>query len=207
MGHKEYISGYYVSQRDKYGSGHLNNLWRTQRSQFKRFLQVTRLFDLQGKSIVDVGCGYGDLYSWLVDHDITPAKYIGVDIDQDHVEHAHKRLPEECELHVGDYLEMDLGEQDYTICSGSLNYDMDDWLEFATGVLDKMWQTSSIGIVFNLESPLGIEQEPDAEWRKYRKLDLEYWLKYAMSKTSRFSLLHDYMPADYTVMMSKEPFK
>src|SRR5256714_8895013 len=60
-------------------------------SQEKRFQTTLSLGDLHGKRLLDVGCGFGDLLSWLNARGIEP-RYTGIDICRPMIERCRKRF-------------------------------------------------------------------------------------------------------------------
>src|SRR5947209_1140547 len=58
-------------------------------SQEKRFAAALSLGDLHGKRLLDVGCGFGDLLSWLNARGVEPS-YTGVDICKPMIERCRK---------------------------------------------------------------------------------------------------------------------
>jgi len=64
--------------------------WDTQKNQFKRFESAVSLLDLRGKTIVDIGCGFGDFFDFLKSKKIKVKSYLGIDINQGLLEVANK---------------------------------------------------------------------------------------------------------------------
>ena len=63
--------------------------------------------DLSGKSVLDFGCGKGDLYSYIRDRGIH-VQYCGIDINENLIELAKNKYPE-AEFHA-----LDIEETDFT---------------------------------------------------------------------------------------------
>src|SRR5207253_1982593 len=59
-------------------------------SQERRFEALLALGDLHGASLLDVGCGFGDLLGWLHARGIRP-RYFGLDICAPMIEHCRRR--------------------------------------------------------------------------------------------------------------------
>ena len=57
-----------------------------------RFQVLTEIGDLRNATILDVGCGFGDLCRFLEKKKLN-VKYHGVDINQDFIDVAKKRNP------------------------------------------------------------------------------------------------------------------
>ena len=57
-----------------------------------RFQSLSSLFDLKDASVLDIGCGFADLYTFLKDNDQAPADYLGIDLVPELTEEAIRRL-------------------------------------------------------------------------------------------------------------------
>lgn len=73
-----YLAPYLAAAR-KHGAGFRSLLWASPQTQAIRFRAVAQSVDMMGRRILDVGCGRGDLYSFLTDHGIVPHEYIGIE--------------------------------------------------------------------------------------------------------------------------------
>lgn len=199
---------YYKDNNIKYGIGAPQNLWKDPMLQSQRFNKILQIIDLNNSSLLDVGSGYGDLYIYAKKQNIKIKTYIGIDLVKEHCDVALKNLPTKCSIIHGDFLLTDIEDQvDYCILSGGLNIFCEDWLSFAHGMIDKMWNIASVGIVFNLRSPesINITGININQLNKIKNnLASSYWCNYAESKTKRFALYHDYVDYDYTIALWKE---
>lgn len=65
--------------------------WDNKENQFQRFESAVSLLDLTGKSVVDIGCGFGDFFEFLKTRKIKIASYLGLDINDDLLAVAQKR--------------------------------------------------------------------------------------------------------------------
>ena len=77
----------YQARLDEHGPSAKALGWYKGR-QILRMQTLTSLYDFRGKSVLDIGCGFGDLLKYLP-HDIT---YKGVDLMPDFVEVARSRF-------------------------------------------------------------------------------------------------------------------
>jgi SAM-dependent methyltransferase len=69
----------YVRAAQQHGSDFPSLLWASPHTQAARFDAIQRLADLQGKSVLDVGCGRADLLAFLLARGVRPADYIGIE--------------------------------------------------------------------------------------------------------------------------------
>lgn len=194
----------YKEKNETYGKGSLQGLaWNREETQTRRFKKFIELFDFNEKSVLDVGCGYGDFYHFLLDNGRKPKAYIGCDLMPEHCEIARERLPTDCSIIEGDFLKCSVPKVDISVLSGTLNAEFDGWLEITRNIVDKMWASSSEGIAFNMQSSHGLRGDYKERVLNSRKIDPGYWCEYAHSKTCKYGLYHDYMHYDYTIGMWK----
>ncbi len=71
-------------------------------SYYERPATISLLGDVQGKRVLEVGCGTGPLTQWLVDHG---AKVVACDVSAAMLEIARSRVGENAELHHHDLAE------------------------------------------------------------------------------------------------------
>ena len=105
----------------------------------------------KGSSILDVGCGTGDLSAFLRKKRITD--YVGIDIYEPSLERAREHYPQETFIN-GDLLQLTLPRTfDYTFCSGGLTLRLTiDNYDFMYSMLEKMWKVTNVGLAFNFLS-------------------------------------------------------
>ena len=60
--------------------------WGSKEQQEFRFAEVLKRLDAKGKSILDIGCGFGDLFNFMKSCSFDFDKYIGWDITPDFIE-------------------------------------------------------------------------------------------------------------------------
>lgn len=82
---------FYSALVEKYGINVKSLDWGSRESQELRFKILSQLTDLNAKSILDVGCGLGDLYGWLEKNNIK-TNYKGIDITPKMIEKAKERF-------------------------------------------------------------------------------------------------------------------
>ena len=75
-----------------------------------RFDILTSLYDCRNKTVLDIGCGFGDLNITL-EQKFKSYRYLGCDLCEDLVAEGRKRYPNAHFL-VGDFLELSLARQE-----------------------------------------------------------------------------------------------
>jgi SAM-dependent methyltransferase len=121
--------------------------YNSESSQQIRFRVLRELLPerLAGLTLVDVGCGFGDLLRYFQEADDPPGRYIGMDLHERMVEVARERTGAEI-LH-GDVLSDELPRADWYVCSGSLN---NFTLEETRSAVERCYAAAGSGLVFNL---------------------------------------------------------
>lgn len=104
----------------RYGDNAEGVHWRSTESQQIRFKVLRDLLppDLSRISLVDVGCGLGDLYAFLAARNDLPRQYIGLDAVQAMVERARSRSG--CAILRCDVLTDPLPDADWYLASGAM---------------------------------------------------------------------------------------
>ncbi|MGR5237071.1 class I SAM-dependent methyltransferase [Vibrio alfacsensis] len=124
--------------------------WQDKFSQFCRFEALCRDVDLDGISILDVGCGYGDLLEYLEINGIRPKSYIGIDQHKPFISKARQRsFHSEATFICGDFSKLVLPRCDYVFASGSLNYQSSN-PNHTIEMIERMYQIANRACVFNL---------------------------------------------------------
>ena len=79
MNRIDVLKNHYEPRLQKYTENSRVLDWESEDAQLKRFRAMTDNIDLNGKRILDIGCGCGDLYGMLKASE-TRIIYTGVDI-------------------------------------------------------------------------------------------------------------------------------
>lgn len=153
-------------------------------------------------SVLDVGCGLGDLHQFLLESDIDH-EYTGLELVSEMATFAQNKFPNANWI-VGDVY--DLNEEkkyDLVVASGTFNLKMEEktgiWLEYVESSLSKMYNLASACVSFN-----ALSAHSD-----YRVTDLFYFeenwaLNFAQSKTRFFELSYLTPLYEFTLTMIKE---
>jgi SAM-dependent methyltransferase len=127
--------------------------WRTQSNQYLRFFQLVDNIDFNFSSILDVGCGVGDLWEYLNQNHFNLKEYKGIDILDKMIEGAKLKYPYikdkfEC-IDVFDYFK----KYDYVVAGGAITTrlfeDDEEQKSFGFNFIDKLNTLSEKGFVFN----------------------------------------------------------
>jgi SAM-dependent methyltransferase len=166
-------------------------------SQEKRFAAAAALGSFHGKRLLDVGCGFGDLLSWLTARGIEP-RYTGLDICQPMIERCRRRFSGTgARFMIGDALTFVTDEPyDYIVASGIFGYKAADTRQRVQPTLERLFDLTRFGLAVNFLSRRAPARSPG---RLY--LHPADVLQFALKLTPAVRLDHTYMPNDFTVCM------
>ena len=141
----------YEDRYNKYGYDVKTVGWGSVETQQLRFKVLCDIADLTDKSICDLGCGFGDLYPYLLER-FGRIAYHGIDLSNKLVSEAQSKYPE-ASFEVRDMLnDGDFGKYDFVLCSGALNFKIDDNENYIKKMLYRMMEITTKGISVNFLS-------------------------------------------------------
>jgi len=142
------ILKHYAKLYKKFGSSPASIGW-TRGKQDIRFNAITEIGRLNNSSILDVGCGFGDLLSFL-DKRKLQVKYTGVDINQKFIEIAKKKYQKSI-FEVRDIEEKPFTKKfDWVFAIGTTNHGGS--YRYIQQLLSQMFRISKKGIVMDFLS-------------------------------------------------------
>jgi len=181
---------FYTSAIELYGTSAKGVNWHSKRTQELRFDIILTLLpkNLQNHTIVDAGCGFGDLYLYMLKKKKEPKEYIGIDTLVDMYSIASEKTGKE--IIIADITKDKLPCADYYICSGAMNV----LNEFETHLfIQNCFSTCREGFVFNI-----LYGESESE--TYNYLTKDEILNIANSlHVERVEFKEDYLSNDITV--------
>ena len=169
--------------------------WADAASQLARFEVLARQVDLRNKSLLDVGCGLGDLWGFLRDRRLR-VDYTGVDILERMVQTAREAYPDgrfvAADVFAGG---LDPKRFDVTFCSGVFNLNLGNNRQFLQAALSRLLELTGEVVVFNLLH----ERTP----RRY-----DHCFYYNPADVSQLvrglgchsQIVDDYLPNDFTIL-------
>ena len=199
---KRFIINYYNKTINKYKKGTKVVGWGSKKSQQIRFQILSEIGNLNGKSVLDVGCGLGDLYRFLEKNKkIRLKKYVGIDINPLMIAEAMKRYPG-IEFRVVDLLKNNFKESfDYVLASGLFGIKIPNWEKVSYKLLGKLYKISKIGVGVNFLSTLTPFKKDKMSYRT----DPAEILNFIYNDINqKFVLRHDYKPNDFTIYIYKK---
>jgi len=190
---------FYDKQVKQYGNSVHAVAWGSTTSQEMRFDILSQVGDLNGKNILDVGCGLGDFYSWLHRNGIK-ANYEGIDITASMIQQATKKYPQ-AKFKTLNILELNelTHTYDYVFASGIFNRKIKDHKHFVHEMIKGMFGLCYRAIAFNIMSINADFMKEDEYYA-----DPDALFKFCCTLSQNVVINHDYMPHDFTVFMYKD---
>jgi len=173
-----------------------------QESQFRHFSRLLALDPMMqylGRSILDVGCGFGDLLGYMNDYDNHSFEYTGYDIVPGMITHARVKYPDG-HFETQDILELPNDTSlrfDYVFASGVIVWLPEgDWGTFIQFV-KRMFLLCNVGVAFNMYSTHVPEIVPGRFYADPWDVMMQCWY----NVTKRIKIDHGYMPETYVVYL------
>ena len=206
---KDYFEGLLA----RHGENYKALDWNSPESQRLRFKIFKEIFiygkKASGISLLDVGCGLGDLYGFLKAEGLLNRhriSYTGSDISARLLEAARKRYPDAL-FELKDILEdRYIPKYDYVFCSGVFNIrttDQNEHLDFVKEMIFRMYVLAGCGVAINFLSEGALPRAEDPNASHYFYFEPEKIMRFWRFVCSRFILRHDYHPGDFTAYLLK----
>jgi len=170
--------------------------WGSDEQQHFRFEQVRRGIPLEGKSVLDIGCGFGDLLSYCLDAGCKPENYTGWDINSELISEAKQQHPEST------FTVLNLAERDginavaqVGVMLGVLNFNFKDTYDnksFSKMMIEKAFSAVSESLIVDFLSMYRTPDYPEEDFVFYH--NPAEMLAFALELTPNVRLLHDYAP-------------
>lgn len=166
--------------------------WYSYATQEIRFDMLKKVGDLSNKTILDVGCGYADLFKHIPPN----TNYTGVDIDPFRIQMAKQKYPE-ANVFVLDILDETVDAQfDYVVASGIFSIPTPNHTQWMISNIEKMFKLSKIGIAFNF-----ITTNAKYKLKDYLYRDPEEVIGYCNLISGSVNIEQNYLNNDVTIYM------
>lgn len=192
---KNRILDFYESALKMYGTDPRSVHWAGEETQKVRFEVLNKVANLNGKRVLDVGCGLGDLYKFFITNEI-PVDYTGIDIVPAFIARARERFPGATFI-VADVFSVN-EQYDYVLASGALNFAVAGGKEYYFLMIKKKFECSQSGLAFNM-----LNKAEHSNDETYISYDVDEVVVYCKTLTDKVVVVADYLPWDFTVYMYK----
>lgn len=198
---RESIRNLYNERFADHGADHRTVGWGSAADQNLRFAVLCRQLSLEGKAILDVGCGLGDLVPFIravAGEDFT---YHGIDISESLLENA-QRLHGSERIRFSAIEPLQLTDEPYDIAfvSGALSFRIKDNIGYAREVIARLFSVTREAVALNF-----LTTYVDFEAEKNFHYSPEDMLRYCKSLTKYVNLYHDYPLWEFTVQLFHKP--
>ena len=173
--------------------------WACAESQQTRFAVLADNVDLTGRSLLDIGCGLGDLWAFLNERG-AGVDYTGVDIIEKMVLAARDRYPNG-RFVLGDVFGADpFGGRtfDVVFCSGAMNLNLGNNRKFLPVAVSRMLDLAGETVAVNL-----LHARAAGRDRTYFYHDPDDVRELLAHLPCEIHILQDYLPNDFTVICRK----
>jgi SAM-dependent methyltransferase len=195
---KKVAKDIYKQAFDKYGESPKSLHWVNYASQAIRFKNLVADLELEDKSILDAGCGMGDILPFIYTR-ASRFDYLGVDINKDFIKVARKRYDGH-KFKVGDPFFGRIRHRfDVVLSCGVMNENIPDWLEVRKQMIANLFENTRETLAFNMAGSLSYIP-PDS---KIAYADAQQIYDYCKSLTSQVSLKTGYSNYDFTIIMRR----
>lgn len=197
--YKKITEQHFSNLFDIYGDDVKSLDWGSELGQKLRFQILTEPIREDRFTILDVGCGRGDLYEFLKSIGKEP-QYKGVDLNHKIIRLAkEKYAKQKVQFDVQDILDDDFhGHYDYVVASGIFYLRFSDNETYFNKMIKKMMHLTDKALLFNMLSAYCTTKEP-YEYYFYP----EEIVRLLSSEGHKFNLRSDYKPNDFTIYLYK----
>jgi len=181
----------------RYGH-HANALyWSSREIQEIRFRVLAEIGIESGDSLLDVGCGFGDLKRWFDAQEML-VDFTGIDLSPDLIRIAQEIHPNSTLL-CGELDDFDFKPQsfDWVVLSGALNEQLHDNGAYARRTIARMFELCRNGLAFNLLDARSLSAH---DLQTHQPQDM---LDYCQGLCANVRLIDDYLDNDFTIYMRK----
>lgn len=195
---RQRVIDFYDNRYDQFGGDVKSVGWGDIESQRLRFKILTEIAALSGQRICDLGCGFGDLYSYLKEH-FKNIEYLGIDLSEKLIGEARDRYPKTV-FEVRDILkELPQEKFDYVLSSGALSFKMKSHEKYIERMLEAMMAMSTKGVAVNF-----LSSYVDYKLDKNFHLSPEKAIKMGRQLTRFVAVRHDYPLYEFTMYLYHE---
>jgi SAM-dependent methyltransferase len=174
--------------------------WGSKEQQEYRFMQtLSSPYDFEGKTILDIGCGFGDYANFLIEQNIPFGQYIGWDINPDLSAEAKKRYKDNSKVQFETVnlssLENIQPVADIAVMLGVLNFNLKGQLdnyEYSESMIQKALPLVKELMIVDFLSEYRTSGYPKEEFVFYH--NPVKMLEFALLFSENVELKHNYAP-------------
>ena len=182
----------YNKRLKEYGDNPRTLGWDNHKSQIIRFQTATKYTEFDNRTILDIGCGLGDFYEYLDEHNEIQS-YKGIDINDKLLSMCIKKYPE-CGFENRNILLNNFNDKRFDIVTlfGLLNFKIENNIEYTKQMINEAWKITNKNLIVDFLSSNLTKDYPKEDFVYYHNpkdvLDISFEL------TDDLILLHNYRP-------------
>lgn len=196
---KQRVIERYNQRLEKYGPSFEVLASGTEERRLIHYEVLSEIGDLNGKSVLDLGCGFGDFLGFLQDKGVN-VDYTGYDINPNLIKYAKEKYPMG-KFFVVDIQKEDFPDFDYIISNEAFNLtlmDVDNY-DYIKEILEICYSHSRIGVAIEfLSSYVDFESKEGFHYQPEKVFSISKGI------TKRVSLRHDYPLFDFIIYLYKD---
>ena len=159
-----------------------------------RFNVLTENWLLEDSSVLDLGCGFGDLYGYITDKNFE-ISYLGLDSSRIILDIAEKKYPSaNFELFDLNSLATENRKFDYIFASGIFNDARPEAFDFINSVFLEAKRLSTRGFSFNFLSSAATIRHNENYYASASEI-----ARICEKNSLKYVLNHSYMPFEFTI--------
>lgn len=189
------IRSYYIDAYNKYGSSVQSLHWSDDVNQEVRFDAIRSLGQFENASVLDVGCGFADLYRYFLKSKVS-VQYKGIDILPEFIEEARSRYPD-IEVDLQDMQDIS-DEYDYIVVSGAFNFAVKGGVDHYMRIIANLFSHARVGLICNFLDERF--HETSDIYLAYNKREV---ITFAEKLTPHVKTADGYLPWDFTIALYK----
>ena len=200
---REVIESFYCSNNTENALDYQILGWESEEAQRRRFKVLTDNINLDGKSLLDVGCGLGNLLSYFKEVGIQ-CKYTGADILESMTKAAGERNPDGEFLYVDVFNSENFSDRkfDVVFTSGIFNLSLDNNMKFLEKAIKRFMELANQQVMFNL---LHIRSTDKGSGFFYYNPEKVMTILHKLHiGAERIKLIDDYLPNDFSVIINMQ---
>ncbi|MCP3943476.1 MAG: methyltransferase domain-containing protein [Desulfobacteraceae bacterium] len=192
------VKEFYDQQIIKYGfDSPLALHWNSTEGQELRFAILAKIGDINNKSVLDIGCGVGDLYGFLNRQKVNPI-YEGWDLSEEMIKGAQEKYPEAKFQTKNIHSAENSTLFDYVLASGLMSFPIDNHKDWVFKTIKKMFDLAKVGVGFNLLN----SEYPDRD-DTWHHADPKEIIDFCRELSPLLFIKKDYYEWDFTVFIYK----
>lgn len=197
----KYLKDIYEESFKENGFSPKSVLW-TEEKQEIRFKELVSEFNLENKSILEFGCGFGDINK-ILKSKYKCYEYLGIDLVESFIKAGNRVYNSpNIKLECADFLSKSFSTKfDYVIASGIFNIKLKgiNNYDFIKASIEKGFNLCNEALAFNFLTERVNFKDDD-----FFYINPEKVLEIAYRYSKRVILKNDYMPFDYTIIIYKD---